>query len=71
MKVTVNGKEQKEITYPCLMEYKDSDLIVLFYTKLKGIVLIGNISYKKGDYSDTWNMRAFQPFHGTITLQND
>ena len=72
MKVTVNErKSDKPITYPCLMEGKLNSLVVLFYTKCNGVVLIGSDNYNEGDYSHSWDINIFKPFHGTITLQND
>ena len=72
MKVTVNEKEQKEITYPCLMKHQDRGLIVLFISDRAGIRLKSDGTYDKTvKYLDTWNVEAFQPFHGTVTLQND
>ena len=71
MKVTVNEKEQKEITYPCLMQSKYNELIVLFHNEGNGIVVRPNKDFNERSDLSGWNMENFKPFHGTITLQND
>jgi hypothetical protein len=71
MKVTVSEKEQKEITYPCLMQSKYNELIVLFHSEGRGMVVRPNKDFNESSDIRGWNMDNFKPFHGTITLQND
>ena len=65
MKVKVKENKGKEIKYPCLMLSNVDNKIVLFYAYCKGTHL------KTGGYSEVWNMNAFTPFNGSITLEND
>ena len=80
MKAIVNKPEEKEqeITYPCLMENKQSGLVVLFETYKIGTVVIKatNINEYKDHWglahrSTEWNMELFTPLKGSITLSND
>lgn len=73
MKVQVKEKEpNKEIKYPCLMKAESTKMIVLFLDEKKGTVVSrGGGLYELGDYLTNWEMEAFTPFNGTITLQND
>lgn len=73
MKVEVNEKEpSNEIKFPCLMKSFFNEEIVLFQSETTGTVIQGGkIGRQSGKCYDDWDIRAFTPFNGTITLQND
>ncbi len=71
MKVTVNEEEVMENSFPKLMIYTVSDLIVLMTSSMNGIVVAGNSYHELGKISDTWDMQHFKDFNGTVTLQNN
>lgn len=72
MKSTITNKSiGQAIQYPCLMVASDGD-IVLFFGPSEGVAVHvtpedGNVI---GEYCNTWKMHYFQPFHGTVTLEN-
>lgn len=63
-----------KIVYPCLMQHRQSKLIVMFHTIRKGqVIYLGNCHGHDcgiGEYSTTWDMAGFAPFHDTIELSN-
>lgn len=67
-------KEAKEIKYPCLMYASECklDILVLFHSYRKGTV-VGSTSDIQpiGRYCDSWIMKEFKPFKGSVTLSND
>ena len=75
MKVELIQKEEinKEIKYPCLMQYKDEEetFIVFFIGDSEGIVVGKSQTYKNGEYHDNWIMSDFTPYEGKVILQND
>lgn len=65
--------EPKEQSFPCLMQHKLSDIIVLFVEYGKGTVIgayLPNYEKNIGYYSSLFSMEEFEPFHGEITLKN-
>lgn len=74
MKVTVTEKEnEKDIEFPCLMEYDDYEcgrIIILATGKIGNVYSGIRLTQKIGEESKEWT-RYFTPFNGTITLQND
>lgn len=75
MKVEIIKKEEteKEIEYPCLMQYKDENdpYIVFFIGYSDGFVIFGGKHYIDGEYSDNWKMSDFVPYKGKVVLEND
>ena len=70
MKIEIN-REERDVKYPCLMEGKKGDLIVLFVSDGVGVAL----NDETGNYSEDWVvndwvMDTFVPFKGSITLSN-
>ena len=65
---------EKEIEYPCLMKNTDNGRIVLFVAPKKGTCLTlsetRDISYKIGDFNDSFAMSSYKPFHGSVCLEN-
>ena len=60
------------ITYPCLKEYKDTGLVVLFIATHTGVVVhSGKDTHELGRYSNSWGEYNFIPFHGSITLETE
>lgn len=73
MKSTVNCVDDtQEIKYPCLMEGKLTNMVVLFIAPRDGtVVYTGDSIWNEGFYTNTWHMDSFTPFNGTITLENE
>lgn len=70
MKVTVKKKEDST-EYPCIMESKDSMLILLFEKEREGTVLDEReTGYRRGYHAASWDMSSFKPFEGKIILSN-
>ncbi len=71
MKSTVNEKTSEQAEYPCLM-VSDCGLVWFMTGKGKGV----RVSYSQDDgdeigfYNRALNMSDFEPFHGTVTLEN-
>jgi hypothetical protein len=73
MKVEINNKEQNtEIKFPCLMQSKISDLIILA-TSFNGKSVTGTVLTKDylGTRPTTLDKSIFKPFTGSITLSNE
>lgn len=78
MKITINF-EEKIKTFPKLMILKrdlptDTPKIVLFLSDSQGVILQTNPKKdweKVGDYDNSFDIKQFEEFTGTITLQND
>lgn len=67
-------RENKNIKFPCLMEYKlcADAIIVLFNDNGCGTVLQSNVGkYSIGDYFDEWDMANFHYYNGKMVLEND
>jgi hypothetical protein len=80
MKAIVNKPKEKEqkITYPCLMESKQSGLVVLFEADQVGTVVIKATNldgyldcWGLAHHSKDWSMKLFTPLKGSVTLSND
>lgn len=69
MKVTVNRAIEGN-RYPCL-KINDHNKVVLFLAPSEGVVVFA----EKGDdptgyHSQYWQEKNFEPFHGSVTLEN-
>ena len=63
---------KKVLGYPKLMQGTESNVIVFFTEKRKGIIVNGNREEDElGWYYENWNMDFFQDFNGTIKLSNE
>jgi hypothetical protein len=83
MKITLGKKkEEKGVTYPRLMvrktlgdgDDKDIGLVILATDENAGTVLFSPetaVLWPVGMYYSSWNNKAFEPFNGPITLEND
>lgn len=69
-----NPPIKKNIEFPCLMEYKDGDFVVMFYDKTQGAVVWSEYDvYPVGYYGRNWNdinCSNWIPYEGSITLKN-
>ena len=63
--------EDVAIQYPCLMQWKHGDLLVLFTSYTKGTVVFEGDGHPVGHYSDNWQFGNFNPFKGKLVLSND
>jgi len=61
---------ERNNVYPCLMKSK-SGLIILFTEEEIGTVIIGNNTYKSGEFRDGWIMSRFHKFEGKLIIEND
>ena len=70
MRVKVIGKTE-EVQYPCIMRSKQGK-IVLFSRAGVGTVLAYKGTTEGMGYHDTaWDMAAYEPWHGFITIEQD
>ena len=63
-------EEKKEVTYPCLGIYKNSNKIVLFSSLKTGTIIYSETDDKVGNHSNDWNSN-WELYTGTITLTNE
>ena len=72
MKITVDEtKKSADTGYPRLMINPITSAVAIFSSERTGILLRCNPAFNKpNDYSTTWSL-DFEPFTGTITLEND
>ena len=63
--------EDTAIGYPCLMQWKYGDLLVLFTSYTKGTVVFAGNGHQVGHYSTDWQHYKFKPFKGKLVLSND
>jgi hypothetical protein len=71
IKVTVNEeKKEEKPKFPCLMIHHDGT-IVLFSKEHVGTAILGFGTALNAEHSESWYMRDFAPFKGSITLEND
>ena len=73
MKTTVNANPcKKEPTFPCLMQSKITDNIVLFTSATEGtLISVGqNTNHALGQHKGDWWENNFKPFSGSICLEN-
>jgi len=70
MKSTIQEKS-KEITYPCLLQFPASGVIVLMTAARWGTVVHGvsKLGNTVGEHCGNWNNTGI-PFDGTIILEN-
>jgi len=73
MKTTVkeNIDIDKEIKYPCLMEYEDMIILAIGYKDehYTGVALRHPALDVTGTYREDWI--GFKPYKGQVTLEND
>ena len=70
IKVTINKKEVPEKSeYPCL-KISRLETLVYFTGPRAGTVLSASSGHV-GEYSADWCESNFEPFNGTVTLEND
>lgn len=68
----LDQETEEQIEYPCLMINKDKSFIVNFKGSREGqIVWSNNICANPWGISINWNIKAFTPFNGSITLSNE
>lgn len=68
---TIIDNDTPLISYPKLMESLNGDLIVLFESERRGVVLYTKtILYSFGEILLLFPMSNFKPFLGKITLSN-
>ena len=77
MKTTVKEKQEKEITFPCLMRSKCNRTVIMAKDKTYGgyvgfVVHRGHVKdYPLGHFSTFWSHNDFVPFDGSVTLSNN
>jgi hypothetical protein len=72
MRSVAQSKQEKDPTYPCLMEGNGSGLIVLFYAENIGTVIhAGTDPFGIGYYASNWALSAFTEYTGEVVLSND
>lgn len=84
MKTTIKEyiKTIPDITYPCLMKFKNSYATFIVYANKSGeyntkqfcgtvIYLTGTTSRDIGEYDDEWELDQFTVFDGILELSND
>lgn len=73
MKSYLKSSEVK-IEYPCLMIQNigpSTGSIIFFYKEKSGIVIYSTDNGRYiGEQSDSWTMTAFEPYFGSVTLEN-
>lgn len=52
--VKIEEKQNKEISYPCLMKSIESNLVVLFEAPSRGVVVSPGKGWLIGQYKDCW-----------------
>lgn len=76
VKVTLTKQTEKELKFPMLME-GSMGTVVLMTGQHGGngdgvVVSVGtDTTHYVGKHGDSWVMRKFKPFIGSITLEND
>lgn len=76
MKVTVNDVKNDEWKYPALVQSKsDSQVIVLALSSsscgmFTGVALDAKKHYEIGELRTDWYITQFNPYNGSIILQN-
>ena len=72
MKVTLKEQPVK-IKYPYLGISKNNCTIVFFTEPSVGVCVYAGTTPRNfvGEYKTTWNMSVFEPYNGTVTLEND
>ena len=73
----LEGKQEKEIIFPCLMRHVRNGSVVLFSSDKVGVVVQKGDkgSCDVGHHCDYWvsaaNENTWEPFKGTVTLSNE
>ena len=72
MKIEVqNNNNNAEITYPCLLKVKHDSLVIFAPKKEENAtVMVGNGSWKQGQYYGDFTEDKYELFQGGITLSN-
>ena len=75
IKTTVTDKDkQKESSYPRIMRVVETGILVLFQSHTSGTVVHTTdhrYALPVGHYSTSWNMSFFEPFHGSVTIEQE
>ena len=75
IKTTVTDKdEQKASSYPRIMRVIETGIIVLFQSRTSGTVVHTTdhrYALPFGHYASCWNMSSFEPFHGSVTIEQE
>ena len=66
---SVRNESEVESAYPKIM--KSNNLVVLFSSHKKGVVIGSTSLYDVGHISEDWAMDCFDNFVGSITLSNE
>lgn len=66
----VEQDKDEKFDFPRLMKNLDGTLVVLFSKENTGMVVKNNIHTDIGFYSNTWHMKDFKDYDGSLTLQN-
>lgn len=71
MKVTLQEKPVKT-KYPYLGIFTRDNVIVFFTEPDVGVCVYAGANPRNfvGEYKTTWNMSVFEPYNGTVTLEN-
>ena len=64
-------KSNDEQEYPCLMNSRIDEIVVLFTAHSNGVVVSGNLKYGIGYTSDEWIMSVFEIFNDKLELSNE
>ena len=56
--------------FPKLMKAKNTSLVVFFGSYKCGQVIIDDVFYRKGFFSNEWIMESFTDYNEPITIQN-
>ena len=63
----------KEKEYPRLKKMNNTEVVILFSDSGHGVVVAAceEDAWTVGEYSSSWDMSRFKPFHGTVTLTQE
>ena len=72
------SQKRRTISYPCLMENKVLNVILLAVREtstdtFEGMIIksLNDIGFRFGEYSKTWNKGEFSEYVGKVELIND
>ena len=71
MKTTLTQAPIIKVKYPFLGISKENNCIVLFAEPELGICVAPGVGNFQGEYSACWDMYAFLPYTGKVTLENN
>jgi hypothetical protein len=66
-------EQEKEIKFPCLMQRKDEPNFIVLFRNRTNAIAVKSIQGYLNEWVETDRLLIdkFQPFHGSITIQND